>query len=197
MTSQADDAGRGYLAQGNERFVTQGEVAREDDQVIVTDDPMIVTNDEQAGGGDEPTGDGQAGGELAGGEAPGGEAPGGEGLDDGELMDGDQIVATNHQPRATGLPALVPARGSATADQPSRGVRWHEIQAMFVDDPRTSVQLAANLLDDSTEAFVASLRERQQAMQSAWQGADADTEGLRTALQQYRALWDRLEDFSG
>jgi hypothetical protein len=85
---------------------------------------------------------------------------------------------------------------AADTGRSSSDVRWHEILAMFVDDPRTSVELAAGLVDDSTEALVTSLKGRQQALLSAWQGNDADTEELRTALQQYRAFWNRLADFS-
>jgi hypothetical protein len=98
-------------------------------------------------------------------------------------------------PAEHGSAEQVPA-AAAAADRASLGVRWHEIQAMFVDDPRTSVELAAGLVDDSTELHVASLRERQQALRLTWQGTDADTEGLRSALQQYRAFWNRMEEFS-
>ena len=100
------------------------------------------------------------------------------------------------EPAAQAVPAAGPAGGPAAGDRTSPSVRWHEIQAMFVDDPRTSVELAAGLVDDSTDTLVASLRERQQALQSSWQGHDTDTEGLRTALQSYRAFSNRLEEFS-
>jgi hypothetical protein len=102
------------------------------------------------------------------------------------------------EPAAQVVPATQagPAGGPAAGDRTSPSVRWHEIQAMFVDDPRTSVELAAGLVDDSTDTLVASLRERQQALQSSWQGNDTDTEGLRTALQSYRAFSNRLEEFS-
>jgi hypothetical protein len=70
---------------------------------------------------------------------------------------------------------------------------WHEIQATFVDDPRASIELAASLVDDRVEAFVMFVKDRQQALQSEWEG-DAGTEDLRMALQHYRALWNRLED---
>jgi hypothetical protein len=82
------------------------------------------------------------------------------------------------------------AKGSTTP-----GARWQQIQLMFVDDPRSSVELAAGLVDDRAEALAASVRERQHALLSAWQGDDAGTEELRIALQQYRAFWNRLEDF--
>ena len=84
----------------------------------------------------------------------------------------------------------------AVTDDLSPGVRWHEIQATFVDDPRACVELAAGVVDDSVEALVASVRERQHALLSGWQRGDAGTEELRVALQQYRTFWNHLEDFS-
>jgi len=68
--------------------------------------------------------------------------------------------------------------------------------AMFVDDPRSSVELAAYLVGDSAETLVVSVREQQHSLLSAWQGDDAGTEEMRTTLQQYRTLWNRLEAFS-
>jgi hypothetical protein len=73
--------------------------------------------------------------------------------------------------------------------------RWRDIQAMFIDDPRASTELAAGLVDASVEALVVSVKERQKSLLSAWQGDDAGTEELRTTLQQYRTFWNRLEDF--
>jgi hypothetical protein len=83
------------------------------------------------------------------------------------------------------------------AGSPRPAGRWNEIQAMFVDDPRACVELAAGLVDDRVEAHVMSVRERQHWLLSAWQGDDAGTEDLRVTLQHYRAFWSRLEDFSG
>jgi hypothetical protein len=128
-------------------------------------------------------------------------------------------------PRESGYPGVTPAEelgvaGTADAAQPfafsrapvaepeaapaelhstdgaSPGTRWPEIQAMFVDDPRASVQLAAGLLDDSADALVVSLKEQQHSLLRAWQGDGAGTEELRTTVQQYRTLWNRLEEFS-
>jgi hypothetical protein len=72
--------------------------------------------------------------------------------------------------------------------------RWHEILAAFVDDPRSSVEMAAALTDGRAEALVLSVRERQHSLLSAWQGHDASTEQLRIALQQYHMFCNRLED---
>jgi hypothetical protein len=85
----------------------------------------------------------------------------------------------------------------AASGKASPDTRWHEIQATFVDDPRASVELAAGLLDNSVEALVASITERQHSLLSAWQGDDPGTEDLRTTLQQYRTFWNRMEDFPG
>jgi hypothetical protein len=67
---------------------------------------------------------------------------------------------------------------------------------MFVDDPRASVEQAAGLVDDCVEALVVSVKERQHALLSDWQGTGTDTEQLRTALQRYRTFWSSLKDFS-
>ena len=90
-----------------------------------------------------------------------------------------------------------PARAAPVAgDSTSADARWHEILTMFVDDPRSSVELAAGLVDDSAEALVTFVQERQHALLSAWQGDDAGTEEMRIALQQYRTFWNRIEDLS-
>ena len=67
---------------------------------------------------------------------------------------------------------------------------------MFVDDPRSSLELAAGLVGDSVESIVVSVKEQQHSLLAAWQGDDAGTEELRTTLRQYRTFWNRLEDFS-
>jgi hypothetical protein len=90
-----------------------------------------------------------------------------------------------------------PARDApAAGDSTSADTRWHEILTMFVDDPRSSVELAAGLVGDSAEALVMSIQGRLQALLSAWQGDDAGTEDMRIALQQYRTFWNRIEDLS-
>jgi hypothetical protein len=72
------------------------------------------------------------------------------------------------------------------------GQQWPAIQAMFVDDPKGSVERAAAAADEVVKAFVASLQREQTALRAAWE-KDTTTEDLRTALQQYRAFCGRLE----
>jgi hypothetical protein len=74
------------------------------------------------------------------------------------------------------------------------GQRWNQIQAAFVDDPRGSVTQAASMADEAIEAFVSAARERQAWLASSWQGPDAGTEELRTALRDYRAFWSSVPE---
>jgi hypothetical protein len=98
------------------------------------------------------------------------------------------------------VPAELPSAGnpefptaSVTA---SLSARWHEIQALFVDDPRSSAEMAASLADESVQALVASVREQQDSLLAAWHGENAGTEELRAAVQHYRAFGGRLADFT-
>jgi hypothetical protein len=114
----------------------------------------------------------------------------------------DQMAAQDdaHLPERVPVPAEpLPAESlefpaaSATA---SLSARWHEIQAMFVDDPRSSAESAASLVDDSVQALVASVKEQQDSLLAAWDGENAGTEELRAAVQHYRAFGNRLADFT-
>ena len=89
------------------------------------------------------------------------------------------------------------AEFSAASATASLSARWHEILAMFVDDPRSSAEMAAGLVDDGVQALVASVREQQGSLLAAWHGEDAGTEELRAAVQHYRAFGGRLADFTG
>ena len=93
------------------------------------------------------------------------------------------------------LPAENPEFPAASATA-SLSARWHEIQAMFVDDPRSSAEMAASLVDDSVQALVVFVREQQDSLLAAWHGENAGTEELRTAVQHYRAFGVRLADFT-
>ncbi len=71
--------------------------------------------------------------------------------------------------------------------------RWHDVQGSFVDEPKTSVQkadeLVASVIKRLTEVF-AGEREK---MEHSWaQGGDPSTEDLRQALRRYRSFFDRL-----
>jgi hypothetical protein len=108
----------------------------------------------------------------------------------------DDAVMLERVPVQPGpLPAESPEFPAAGATA-SLSARWHEIQAMFVDDPRSSAEMAAGLADDSVQALVASVREQQDSLLAAWHGENAGTEELRAAVQHYRAFGDRLAGFT-
>ncbi len=71
--------------------------------------------------------------------------------------------------------------------------QWHDIQAMFVDDPQGSVKRAAQEAEAAVSALVEALRQRQAALvPSGTSTAPSDTEQLRTALRGYRLFCERL-----
>jgi hypothetical protein len=77
------------------------------------------------------------------------------------------------------------------------GQQWHDIQATFVDDPRGSVQRAAEAVDTAVAALVDQLRERQSAMaapDTATSASATDTEELREMLRTYRTFCQSLSD---
>ncbi len=93
-------------------------------------------------------------------------------------------------PAATSSPATSGAPAAGGPGIPAAALseqQWPAIQAMFVDDPKGSVQRAAAAADEVVKAFVASIEREQAALTTAWEN-DPSTEELRTALQQYRAI---------
>ena len=71
--------------------------------------------------------------------------------------------------------------------------RWSDVQARFVDDPRDAVQRADALVSELVREIADRFEQRKTGLEEHWTRGDApDTEALRQALQQYRALFDRL-----
>jgi hypothetical protein len=108
--------------------------------------------------------------------------------------DADLVAASSAD---AGAPAASPGGRAGTNGDgiPATALaeqQWPAIQAMFVDDPKGSVERAAAAADEVAKAFVASLQREQATLRAAWE-KDTTTEDLRTALQQYRAFCGRLE----
>jgi len=114
----------------------------------------------------------------------------------------DQLAAEDDAGMLERVPVPAEPRPAENPEVPaasfaaSLSTRWHEIQAMFVDDPRSSAEMAAGLVDDSVQALLACVREQQDSLLAAWHGENAGTEELRTAVQRYRAFGGRLADFT-
>jgi hypothetical protein len=155
------------------------ELAAEDDQVVLeSSEPGPVTA--------APAGENVASATADAGPDRVGEAipmPGGSAADEPEP------VRAADTPADVTHPDPVPEPAAVNHD-------WREIMAMFVDDPRAATESAARIVDGSVEDLVRSLRGEQDSIRSAWQGGSADTERLRTALKDYRSLWQRLDGFA-
>jgi hypothetical protein len=71
--------------------------------------------------------------------------------------------------------------------------RWNEIQGMFVDEPRTAVQQADELVSDVIEMVTRMFSNEHNTLEAQWkEGIDVSTEDLRQALQHYRTFFNRL-----
>ncbi|MEV6353183.1 hypothetical protein [Streptomyces hydrogenans] len=89
---------------------------------------------------------------------------------------------------AEGIPDLLGAEAEAEFRR-----RWHEVQGRFVDDPRQALHAADVLVGDVMRNLADTFARHRNSLDSQWsQGREADTESLRRALCQYRALFHRL-----
>jgi hypothetical protein len=71
--------------------------------------------------------------------------------------------------------------------------RWEGIQAGFVDDPRTAVQQADELVAAAIKKLAESFAGERNKLEEQWsKGDDVSTENLRLALRKYRTFFHRL-----
>jgi hypothetical protein len=139
--------------------------------------------------------------------------------DDGVAAEPESEPGTGPAPYAGPTPAdegsmrPQPLPATADLDEPllsdSAGfrVRWQRVQAGFVDDPQEAVGDAADLIEQTAQAMVGALRQRQRQLRVMWEGGPADgsapadsasaargsdTEHLRQMMQRYRALFNQL-----
>jgi hypothetical protein len=110
--------------------------------------------------------------------------------------------------RALPRPAPADMNEPLLGDVDGLRARWQRAQAGFVDDPREAVGDAADLIEQTAQALVGALRQRQRQLRVLWEHgptdpgpgtADgrpatpgADTEHLRQMMQRYRALFNQL-----
>jgi hypothetical protein len=70
--------------------------------------------------------------------------------------------------------------------------RWDVVQQGFVDDPRTAVTDADKLVSDVLARLSATFDEQHRDLEGQWSDGEPSTEDLRSALQKYRAFFQRL-----
>jgi hypothetical protein len=169
---------------------------------LLDDDVVVLARQTAA---DEPVSAGEPApaGEPAHAEEPAlaGEPAATGALRDPELAGDPEQAAPPAEPVVTQPPvaAAAPPVAAPTAAASPGGIsaqRWSEILTSFVDDPRGSVTMAADVVDSAIEELVNSVRARQRALASSWQGGESDTEQLRTALRDYRTFWTQVQQMS-
>jgi hypothetical protein len=111
--------------------------------------------------------------------------------------------------------------GPLLSDTDEMHASWQRIQVAFIDDPREAVADAAGLVEQTGQALVTALRQRQQQLRAMWDRDDVpdgvdyadsgspagtvfsdgarlaadggpDTEQLRLLIRRYRALFNEL-----
>jgi hypothetical protein len=70
--------------------------------------------------------------------------------------------------------------------------RWEVVQQGFVDDPRNAVSEADKLVDDVLKHLADGFDRQHQELEQQWSNGEPSTEDLRSALQRYRAFFQRL-----
>ena len=71
--------------------------------------------------------------------------------------------------------------------------KWDPIQTSFVDEPRTAVQQADELVAQAIKRLAESFANERNRLESQWdRGDQINTEDLRVALQTYRSFFQRL-----
>lgn len=115
----------------------------------------------------------------------------------GRIELGEPVVsAYRPQPAASGPEQLAPA----DEDDEQTGPRWSEIQALFVDDPRGSVERALEAAHGGLMTVISVLRLQRDSIPAAETGsydaASGDTERLRVALRSCRTFWQDLAELS-
>jgi hypothetical protein len=72
-------------------------------------------------------------------------------------------------------------------------VRWDEIQAAFVDEPRGAVERADTLVADAISKLAEGFARTRGQLEEQWKRGDTvSTEDLRQALRHYRSFFTRL-----
>src|SRR5262249_10002497 len=71
--------------------------------------------------------------------------------------------------------------------------RWEDIQAEFVDEPKSAVQDADALVADLMQRPARMFASEREQLESRWaSGNDVSTEDLRHSLRRYRSFFERL-----
>jgi hypothetical protein len=71
--------------------------------------------------------------------------------------------------------------------------RWDRIQTGFVDEPRTAVQQADELVSQTIDRLADNFASARSRLEEQWsRGDDVSTEDLRVAFKKYRTFFEKL-----
>ncbi len=101
---------------------------------------------------------------------------------------GGRTTADEPNGRATASDEPLVAEDSAVDYR----ARWEVVQQGFVDDPRNAVSEADKLVDDVLKHLADGFDRQHQDLEQQWSNGEPSTEDLRSALQRYRAFFQRL-----
>jgi len=125
----------------------------------------------------------------------------------------DLAAADGDRTRAHPLPTTAGLDEPLLSDADGLRARWQRAQAGFVDNPQEAVGEAADLIEQTAQAMVGALRQRQRQLRVMWESGPAggpvsgnaatgdgesavrggqDTEHLRQMMRHYRALFNQL-----
>jgi hypothetical protein len=115
---------------------------------------------------------------------------------------GQRPLGDEQQPASTtqatadgelGVSAQAPAQLLEGDELQDMLVRWKDIQAEFVDEPRKAVQDADALVADLMQRLARMFANERDQLESRWAGGDeVSTEDLRHGLRRYRSFFERL-----
>jgi hypothetical protein len=113
----------------------------------------------------------------------------------GRIELGEPVVPAYQPEPAASEPEQL---ASADQDDEQAAPRWSEIQALFVDDPRGSVERALEATHGGLMTVMSTLRLQEASIPAAEtgspDGATGDTERLRVALRSCRTFWQDLAE---
>jgi hypothetical protein len=104
--------------------------------------------------------------------------------------DGVPDEAVEHAPGEVEQSPVADLWPAAAAD--SLRARWQELQLRFVDDPQGAAAEADAVVAEAVEALTSALTAQRTELAQWRTDRDADTEGLRVAVQRYHAFLDRV-----
>lgn len=116
--------------------------------------------------------------------------------DTAEAVERDENVPAENVERAIPVERVESRRMTGLLDdgQAERlRARWNEIQAKFVDEPRSSVSEADALVSDVIQQILQKFNNEVHTLESQWnKGDEISTEDLRQVLQHYRSFFNHL-----